>query len=89
MGKADWRIHRRCSGNNGISLGICTVGNRKNPNVIPIHCFIHRQALLTKILLDEINVVLKLCINIVNYFKKNSSNTLFTALDEDLGTEHQ
>lgn len=73
----------------GSRSGFVTLVRQKNPNVCVIHCFIHRQALAAKTLSDEFNVVLKLCIKIVNYVKKSALNTrLFAALCKDLGTEH-
>lgn len=74
----------------GSRSGFIQLVKEKNPNVITIHCFIHRQALAAKTLSNELYEVLKLCIKIVNYVKKSALNTrLFTALCEDLGTEHK
>ncbi|CAG5015817.1 unnamed protein product [Parnassius apollo] len=74
----------------GSRSGFVQLVKEKNPNVITIHCFIHRQALAAKTLPNELYDVLKLCIKIVNYIKKSALNTrLFAALCEDLGTEHK
>lgn len=74
----------------GSRSGFIQLVKEKNPNVITIHCFIHRQALAAKTLSNELYEVLKLCIKIVNYVKKSALNTrLFTAFCEDLGTEHK
>lgn len=74
----------------GSRSGFVQLVKEKNPNVITIHCFIHRQALAAKTLPKELYEVLKLCIKIVNYIKKSALNTrLFTALCEDLGSEHK
>ncbi|KAJ8882132.1 hypothetical protein PR048_018620 [Dryococelus australis] len=80
-------------------IGICTGGSpsmlgsrsgfvqlvrEKNPSVTAIHYFIHRHALAAKTLPNNLNDVLKLCI------KVSALNTqLFTALCDDLGTEHK
>ncbi|CAK1592459.1 unnamed protein product [Parnassius mnemosyne] len=74
----------------GSRSGFVQLVREKNPNVIAIHCFIHRQALAAKTLSNEFNAILTLCIKIINYVKKSALNTrLFTALCEDLGTEHK
>ncbi|CAH2226763.1 jg14191, partial [Pararge aegeria aegeria] len=74
----------------GSRSGFVQLVREKNPNVITIHCFIHRQALAAKTLSNELYDILKLCIKIVNYVKKSALNTrLFKALCEDLGTEHK
>nr|XP_049693356.1 protein ZBED8-like [Helicoverpa armigera] len=74
----------------GSRSGFVQLVKEKNPKVITIHCFIHRQALAAKTLPKELYEVLKLCIKIVNYIKKSALNTrLFTALCEDLGSEHK
>lgn len=74
----------------GSRSGFIQLVREKNPNIVAVHCIIHRQALAAKTLSDELNAVLKLCIKIVNCIKKNALNTrLFTSLCEDLGAEHK
>nr|XP_047141519.1 zinc finger BED domain-containing protein 5-like [Hydra vulgaris] len=59
------------------------------PNVVGVHCFIHRQALATKTLPGSLKTVFNQLIKLVNYIKSSAFNTrLFTKFCSDLNAEH-
>lgn len=60
------------------------------PNVTWIHCFLHRQALASKVLPSDLNDVLKEVIKVVNSIKGKALQTrLFRIICEDMGSLHQ
>lgn len=60
------------------------------PNVTWIHCFLHRQALASKVLPPDLNDVFKEVIKVVNSIKGNALQTrLFRIICEDMGSLHQ
>ena len=62
---------------------------KKTPNVLFTHCFIHREALVSKTLPCGLQDVLKVTIKIVNFVKSSTLHTrLFRKLCKDMGSEH-
>lgn len=62
----------------------------KNPNIQKQHCFLHREALMTKSLPDELLCVLQEIIKVVNYIKSRPLNSrLFNAVCQEMGADHQ
>ena len=62
---------------------------KKTPNVLFTHCFIHREALASKTLPCGLQDVLKVTIKIVNFVKSSTLHTrLFRKLCKDMGSEH-
>ena len=62
---------------------------KKTPNVLFTHCFIHRGALAFKTLPCGLQDVLKVTIKIVNFVKSSALHTLlFRKLCQDMGSEH-
>ncbi|XP_023210685.1 zinc finger BED domain-containing protein 5-like [Centruroides sculpturatus] len=60
------------------------------PNVSWTHCFLHRHALVAKVLPSDLNEVLKEVIKIVNSIKGKALQTrLFRIICEDMGSLHQ
>ncbi|CAG4975310.1 unnamed protein product [Parnassius apollo] len=58
--------------------------------MVSIHCFIHRQALVSKTLPQKLLQTLDSAIRIVNYIKSSALNSrLFTLLCEDLDSDHK
>ena len=86
-------------------IGICTdgapcmIGNvrglaalikQKNPDVISTHCFLHREALITKTLVADLKLVLDQTVRIVNFIKaKPLKAWLFAQLCKDMESKHQ
>ena len=62
---------------------------KKTPNVLFSHCFIHREALASKTLPCGLQNVLKVTIKIVNFVKSSTLHTnLIKRLCKDMGSEH-
>ena len=73
----------------GSNSGFRVLVQKKTPNVLFSHCFIHREALASKTLPCGLQDVLKVTIKIVNFVKSSASHTrLFRKLCEDMGSEH-
>jgi hypothetical protein len=85
--------------------GLCTDGARAmcgrnssvmtkireiNPNVPWMHCYNHREALVSKSLSDNFRSVLNTSVKIVNYIKvKPLPSCLFEKLCEEMGSNHK
>ena len=62
----------------------------KNPNVLGTHCFIHREALASKIMPSSLCANLAIVIKVVNYIKSGATNTrLFRQICEGMDATHQ
>ena len=63
---------------------------RKAPNLIFPHCFIHREALACKTLPCGLQEVLNVTIKVVNFVKSSATYTrLFRKLSEDMESDHK
>uniref|UniRef100_A0A8C4RVL9 SCAN domain-containing protein 3-like n=1 Tax=Erpetoichthys calabaricus TaxID=27687 RepID=A0A8C4RVL9_ERPCA len=73
----------------GKMRGFTAFAKRENPNIITTHCFIHREALVSKTLGTELQSVLDQVIKIVNFIKVHPVKCrLFEKLCKDMGSEH-
>ncbi|XP_025198500.1 protein ZBED8-like [Melanaphis sacchari] len=73
----------------GCRSGLATLVKEKNPSTLTTHCVIHRQALATKTLPEELANVLKLAIKLVNFVKSKALNTrIFKKLCVKLDSEY-
>ena len=73
----------------GSKSGFQALVQKKTPNVLFTHCFIHREALASKTLPCGLQDVLKVTIKIVNFVKSSALHTrLYRKLCEDMGSEH-
>ncbi|XP_060873899.1 protein FAM200A-like [Metopolophium dirhodum] len=70
--------------------GFLTLAKNKKPNLITIHCFLHREALIVKSSDGgELSDVLKTVIEMINYIKKRPVKCrIFEELCKNIGTEH-
>ena len=69
--------------------GFRALVQKKTPNVLFTHCFIHWKALASKTLPCGLQDVLKVTIEIVNFVKSSALHTLlFRNLCKDMGSEH-
>ena len=74
----------------GARSGFVEFVKRKNPNIIATHCMIHREALASRTMPEELKQTLDSAIKILNYIKASALNTrLFRKLCQDMETEHQ
>ena len=74
----------------GRKLGFYSYVKAVSPNIIFIHCFIHRFALCSKVLPTELFSCLQQIIKIVNFVKSSALNSrLFAMLCNDLGSVHK
>ena len=55
--------------------GFQTLAKQRAPLAIRVHCFIHREALASKTLPDQLNIVFKVFVKIVNYVKLSALKT--------------
>ena len=69
--------------------GLQALVRSRSPDVISMHCMIHRQALLSKTLLESFQDVLNTVIKTVNFVKNGALNTrLFKKLYSKFNAEH-
>lgn len=74
----------------GARSGFVELVKRKNPNIIATHCIIHREALASRTMPEELKQTLDSAIKILNYIKASALNTrLFRRLCQDMESEHQ
>ena len=69
----------------GARSGFVEFVKRKNPNIIATHCMIHREALASRTMPEELKQTLDSAIKILNYIKASALNTrLFQKLCQDM-----
>ncbi|XP_068991500.1 zinc finger BED domain-containing protein 5-like [Neodiprion pinetum] len=74
----------------GVRSGLAQKLKEKNPSIVSTHCVIHRQALASKTLPQNLRQILDSAIQIVNYIRSSALNSrLFTLLCEDLDSDHR
>ena len=74
----------------GSKSGFRALVQRKAPNVMFTHCFIHREALASKTLPCGLQEVLNVTIKVVNFVKNSATYTrLFRKLCEDMESDHK
>lgn len=72
----------------GNMKGFVTMAKIKNPLIIMTHCFIHREALMTKMLGSEFNSVLSNSVRMVNYIKGNTlKSRIFADICESMDAD--
>uniref|UniRef100_K7FHZ8 DUF4371 domain-containing protein n=1 Tax=Pelodiscus sinensis TaxID=13735 RepID=K7FHZ8_PELSI len=59
----------------GSRLGLQTLVKQHAPMVTRVHCFIHREALASKTLPDQLNTLFKELVKVVNHIKSSALNT--------------
>uniref|UniRef100_K7FLK2 Uncharacterized protein n=1 Tax=Pelodiscus sinensis TaxID=13735 RepID=K7FLK2_PELSI len=70
----------------GSRLGFQTLVKQHTPMVTGVHCFIHREALASKTLPDQLNTIFKGLVKVVNHIKSLALNTrLFKRFCLDMG----
>nr|XP_027201527.1 zinc finger BED domain-containing protein 5-like [Dermatophagoides pteronyssinus] len=61
-----------------------------NPDILFTHCFLHREALVTKVLPSNLKIVLEQSVKMVNYIKSRPlKNRLFSKLCQAMEAKHQ
>ena len=66
------------------------IKERQNPNIITIHCFLHREALIAKTLGDELKKVLNQVIEMVNFIKSRPLKCrLFKQISIGMDSQHK
>ena len=69
--------------------GFVSLVQRKNPNVVQTHCFLHREVLVSKTIAEELNQVLKQVVEIVNFIKTRPlKSRLFEKICVDMDSQH-
>ncbi|KAL4153935.1 hypothetical protein QTP88_001768 [Uroleucon formosanum] len=73
----------------GHLTGFLALIKKENPDIIFTHCFIHREALVAKSLMPELNEVLQTVVKMVNFIKsKPLKSRLFNQLCSAMDSEH-
>ena len=71
-----------------VRSGFLALDKQKNPNVIEMHCIIHREALASRTIPQSLKKTLNCAIKVVNYIKASALNTrVFGKLCQDMGAE--
>ena len=74
----------------GSRSGLATLVREKNPSTVTMHCIIHRQALASKTLPEDLSNTMKLAIKMVNAVKSSALYTrIFKKLCAALDSEHE
>ena len=74
----------------GWQSGFQTLVKQCAPLAIGVHCFIQREALVSKTLPDQLNTVFKVLVKIVNYVKSSALNTrLFWKICQDMESDFE
>ena len=74
----------------GSRSGFQTLVKQRAPLAIGVHCFIHREALASKTLPDQLNTVFKVLVKLVNYVKSSALNTrLFRKICQDMESDFE
>jgi hypothetical protein len=53
----------------GSIKGFVTLVKEKNPDVIMVHCFLHREVLVSETIGEDLKQVLDVAVNMVNFIK--------------------
>jgi hypothetical protein len=73
----------------GSIRGFASLAKKENPDVVTIHCFIHREMLVLKTLGDDLKKVLNDTTKMVNFIKQRPIHSrMFKKLCENLDTQH-
>ena len=73
----------------GSVKGFVSLVKKENPELISTHCFLHREALVTKTLGCKLKSVLDDIVKMVNFIKSGSvKSRLFSLLCEEMGAPH-
>ena len=73
----------------GCKSGFVTLLKEMNPNLVIIHSILHRYALMSKTLPNNLKEVMDSAVHIVNFIRGRATNhRLFKRLCEEMGTEH-
>ena len=72
----------------GSNKGFMSFVKRKNNNISVVHCLLHRENLATKEIQENLAIVFKEVVSVVNYIKSRPLNTrLFRVLCDEMGAE--
>jgi len=66
-----------------------TIAKNQNPNINKTHCFLHREALVAKSIVNELKIVLDQVVKMVNFIKSRPQKIrLFSQLCESMESDH-
>ena len=73
----------------GIKEGFMSFVKKENKNILVIHCLLHRETLATKEIQEDLAMVFKEVVTVVNYIKSRPLCTrFFGALWDKMEAEH-
>lgn len=84
-----WNFPRWSPFYDRINKGFVSVVKKENKNIITTRCFLHQEALVAKILENELKTVLNKVVKILNFLKSRSlKSRLFSKLSEEIRSRH-
>ncbi|GFW99541.1 uncharacterized protein TNCV_3417741 [Trichonephila clavipes] len=60
-----------------------------NEDILVTHCFLHREALVTKFLPSDLKIVLEQCVKMVNYIKSRPLESRFSKLCQAMEAKYE
>ena len=79
-----------CPSMQGKNKGFVTYVRQKNPNVVIVHCMVHREALVAKSLPKDLQTIMNQVCQVVNFIKSRPlRNRLFSQLCKAMDSEYE
>ena len=73
----------------GCKKGFMSFVKKENKNISIVHCLLHRKNLATKEKQEDLAIVFKKVVSVVNFIKSRPLNTrLFRVLCDEIEAEH-
>ena len=73
----------------GYKKGFMSFVKKENKNISVVHCLYHRENLAAKEIQEDLTIVFKQVVSVVNFIKSRPLHTrLFHVLCDEMGTEH-
>ena len=73
----------------GYKKGFMSFVKKENKNISVVHCLYHRENLAAKEIQEDLTIVFKQVVSVVNFIKSRPLHTrLFHELCDEMGTEH-
>ena len=74
----------------GKTKGFAALVVQVNPSVMVVHCMIHREVLMTKVIPEDLQLTLNQVVKIVNYIKANALRSrIFASLCKSMDSDYQ
>ena len=74
----------------GSTKGFTALAKKENENIITVHCFLHREALVAQTIGTELRAVMDKVVQMVNYIKSRPlKSRLFALICEEMGAKYK